>query len=97
MGVVIDLVIDLIIFWAFHIKGLTVAATIILNFLIPYFPVMFLMWSRPSVEQLTPAIVDLVTTYVVNLVNYVVSALFGYIISVPVYLALGKRAPEPEF
>ncbi|MCW4006325.1 MAG: hypothetical protein NWF04_07010 [Candidatus Bathyarchaeota archaeon] len=97
LGIVINVVIDLIIFKLFRLSGITLAITFLVDFLLPYLPFMFLLWSRPDTSILIEAVIALVSTYVLNLVNFAISAVFGYAIAVVLYFMLGERVPEPTF
>ena len=96
LATILDTIIDLIVFWKFHIGGITFAFTLLLNFLIPY--LIFLGYFQSlSLEQQIPAAGDFIASMIVNLVNFTVSAVFGYIINTFIFIFSGRRTPEPEF
>ena len=94
---ILDVVIDVIIFKLFKVGEITVAVTIILNFLIPYLSFWFFIQSNPPLEQQISALADFITNWMVNLVNFTISAVFGYIICAVIFIFSGGRTQKPEF
>jgi hypothetical protein len=95
-AVVIDVVMDLIVFKLFGVKGVTVVITLILNFLIPYFSFMFYVWSRSPINEEILALGDYIGNTMVNLVNYSISAVFGYVITAIIFVFSGGRTERPD-
>jgi hypothetical protein len=93
---VFDVIIDLIIFKLFRVRGITIGITILLNFLIPYLSFWFFIQSTPPLEEQISALADFITNWVVNLVNFTISAVFGYIITAFIFIFSGGRTQEPE-
>jgi hypothetical protein len=96
LATILDTIIDLIAFRLLHLRGITVALTLILNFLIPYFLFLAFIQSRPLDQQI-PALGDFIGNMIVNLVNLTISAVFGYIISAIIFIFSGGCTLEPEF
>ena len=95
-AVVIDVIIDLIVFKLFGVKGVTVVITLILSFLIPYVSFMFYVWSKPPINEEILALGDYIDNAMVNLVNYTISAVLGYVITALIFMFSGGRTEKPE-
>jgi uncharacterized protein involved in cysteine biosynthesis len=93
---IFDTIIDLIIFKFLRVQGITVIATILLNFVIPYLSFWAFIQSRPPLEEQIPALGDFIGNMLVNLVNFTISAFFGYLITAVIFIFSGGRTPEPE-
>ena len=93
---VLDTLIDLIAFKFLRLRGVTVALTLFLNFLIPYLSFVIFIWSRPPLDQQIPATVDFIGNMMVNLVNFTISAVFGYIVTAVIFIFSGGRTERPE-
>jgi len=94
---VLDVIIDVIIFKLFKIKGATVIVSIVLNFVIPYLSFWVFVQSRPPVEQQVLALGEFLTNWIVSFVNFLISAVFGYIITAVIFIFSGGGTQEPEF
>ncbi len=95
-AVIIDIVIDLIVFKLFGVKGVTIVISLVLNFLIPYAAFIFYVWSRPPINEEILALGDYIGNTMVNLINYSISAVFGYIVTAIIFVFSGGRTERPE-
>jgi hypothetical protein len=96
LATMFDTTIDLIIFKFFRVRGITVIATILLNFLIPYLSFWAFIQSRPPLEQEISALADFIGNMLVGLVNFTISAVFGYLMTAVIFKLSGGRTSEPE-
>jgi hypothetical protein len=94
---ILDVIIDLIVFKLFRIRGITFFITLLLNFAIPYLSFWALISSRPPIEQQISALADFIDNWIVNVVNFTVSGIFGYIITALIFIFSGRRTQKPEF
>ena len=96
LATLVDVIVDIIVFKLFKVKGLTVIITLILNFFIPYISFNVFLLSKPPIDQQITALGDFITNMMVNLVNYTISAVFGYIITAVIYVITLGHTERPE-
>jgi hypothetical protein len=94
IATVIDIIIDLIVFKFFRIRGITAIVNVIVNFIIPYISFWLLLQSGIPLSQQIQELADFLVFYITNLVNFMISSAFGLVISLAICIFTGERPQE---